>query len=380
MRARRAMLALLALLMPTACRKPAESPADAEAGPPAPTFVAAASKPLELPGLQLRLEAPENLAWTVDGDTLRLEAAGFPGASIRVVQTETIAAVGGGGRCDERLCRYVYTAPCRELTCEVRDPGEHVAFVPALCGSLRSTYQPPTTPAARVLSTGGTHGAECDERQLETTQALDGPIAELLPRIDACWQEHAGDDPAWTTGEVNVRLERRIEEGKERTYRLFAGLSGLEGDTTRLQECLDGVILPLRGRLPAIVDADCTFAWDHRFLLDRTPSCPPPGRQFTLPADAGAAPDDGGAEPTDRRAAPRADAGVATAEEEAGPTDAGTEAADEATEPTDAGTDEAGEATGPDDAGTVPTDPGTVDAGVAAPVEEAGATPEGDTP
>ncbi len=292
MRASRANLATLAVLALAGCRKPAATPADAEAGSSAPTFVAAAFEPLELPELQLRLDVPANLERKVEDGNLRLWAEGFPGAEIRVTFTDRIGPTGGGGSCDERRCRYVYTAPCRELTCEVREPGEHVSFIPALCGSLRSTYQPPATPAARALSTAGTH-ADCDDRQLEATQALDGPIAGLLPEIDACWRAHAGDDPDWHTGEVNVRLERTIGEGLQRSYRLFAGLSGLEGDTAALQECLDGVIAPLRGHLPAISDADCTFAWDHRFLLGREPSCPPPGAPVARPDDGGTAPDDG---------------------------------------------------------------------------------------
>lgn len=300
MRAARASLGMVAVLALAGCRKPAEVPADgADDGPSRPTFVAGAFKPLELPELGLRLELPSNLEWKVEDGALALWADGFPGASIVVTHTDAVSTVGGGGGCDERLCRYVYTAPCRELTCEVRDPGDHVSFVPALCGSLRSTFVPPRTAAARALSTGGT-SAECDDRQLETTQALDGPIAELLPAIDACWRERAGDDPAWNTGEVNVRLERTIDEGQQKTYRLFAGLSGLEGDTTRLQECLDGVIAPLRGHLPAIIDADCTFAWDHRFLLGREPACPPRGA-------AAAAPDAGGDETADGGDRPAAD-------------------------------------------------------------------------
>ena len=292
MRASRAMIAAVAVLALAGCRKPAETPAAAEAGPPGPTFVAAAFEPLELPELQLRLELPANLEWQLEDGGLRLRADGFPGAELRVTPTDRIGPTGGGGGCDERRCRYTYTAPCRELTCEVREPGEHVSFIPALCGSLRSTYQPPAAPAARVLSTAGTH-ADCDDKQLETTQALDGPIAALLPEIDACWREHVGDDPSWNTGEVNVRLERTIGEGLQRSYRLFAGLSGLEGDTAALQECLDGVIAPLRGRLPAISDADCTFAWDHRFLLGREPSCPPPGAPAAGPDGGGTVPADG---------------------------------------------------------------------------------------
>lgn len=292
-----------------ACRQPAAPPPDADAAPPAPAFVAAAFRTLEIPELELRLEAPENLAPVVEGDTLRLTADGFPGVSIRAVRTGTTAGSGGGGRCDERRCRYEYDAPCRRLTCEALEPGENVSFLPALCGSLRSTYQPPRSPVVRPLSTGGNH-SNCDDRQIELTLALDGPIAQLLPQFDACWREHAADDPAWTTGEVNVRLERKIGEGTERSYRLSADLSGLEGETTDLQRCLDAAVQPLRGRLPAIVDADCSFALDHRFLLDRAPTCPATGEAAAAEPDGGGAGSGPGrdAAPVDDTAA-RAEAG-----------------------------------------------------------------------
>jgi len=284
----RPLLPLLLAPAITACRQPAPPPPHADAPPPPPAFVAAPFHTLEVPELELRLETPENLAPHVEGDTLRLAADGFPGVSIRVAHTDSIAGSGGGGQCDERRCRYEYTAPCRTLTCEAPDPGENVSFLPALCGSLRSTYQPPRSPAVRPLSTGGHHD-NCDDRQVELTLTLDEPIARLLPQLDACWREHAADDPAWTTGEVNVRLERKTGEGTERSYRLSADLSGLEGDTAELQRCLDAAVQPLRTRLPAIVDADCSFALDHRFLLDRIPTCPPP-------TDATAEPEpDGGA-------------------------------------------------------------------------------------
>lgn len=290
MRAGRAIATLSVLPVLAGCRKPAEAPPVVDAVPPAPAFVAAPFRTLDVPELDLRLEAPANLVSRLEGDTLRLTAEGFPGASVRVTRTESAAAVGGGGRCDERSCRYEYSAPCRRLTCEVSEPGEHVSFIPALCGSLRSTYQPQQAPAVRPLSTGGSY-ANCDDRQVELAQTLDRPIADLLPRIEACWRDHAGDDPAWTAGEVDVRLERTVGEGMERSYRLLAVLSGLEGDTATLQGCLDAAVQPLRSRLPAIVDADCTFAWDHRFLLGRETVCPASGEE------AAAAPDGGGTGP-----------------------------------------------------------------------------------
>jgi hypothetical protein len=164
---------------------------------------------------------------------------------------------------------------------------------------------------------------------------------------------------------VNVRLERTIGEGLERSYRLFAGLSGLEGDTTRLQECLDGVIAPLRGRLPAIVDADCVFAWDHRFLLGREPTCPPPDQQLTLPPDAGTPPADAETAPGGGRTA-RADAGTPPLEEEPGPLDGGPPPADAETAPIDTA--------------AAPTDAAAPDGGADAPPADAAPTPEGDTP
>ena len=271
-----------------ACRQPTPPPPDADAPPPPPTFVAGPFRTLDLPELELRLEAPENLVPHVDGDTVRLVADGFPGVTIRVTRTDSIDGSGGGGRCDERRCRYEYVAPCRTLTCEAPDPGENVSFLPALCGSLHSTYQPPRSPVVRPLSTGGHHD-NCDDRQVELTLTLDDPIARLLPQLDACWREHAANDPDRSTGEVNVRLERNIGEGTERSYRLSADLSGLEGDTAELQRCLDAAVQPLRTRLPAIVDADCSFAVDHRFLLDHTPTCPP-----AAPATAEPSEPDGG--------------------------------------------------------------------------------------
>ena len=48
-------------------------------------------------------------------------------------------------------------------------------------------------------------------------------------------------------------------------------LSGLEADTTALEECLDAVAAPLRAALPAVTDADCAFGFDHSFALTREP-------------------------------------------------------------------------------------------------------------
>jgi len=263
----------LAVASTPACRKQEQAPpAAADVPPPPPAFVPGPMTTLEVPELGLRLDAPDNLQHGIDGSTLTLSAPGFPAVTIRVEHSEQTAASGGGGGCTKGGCSFFRDAPCRRIVCEAQDTGEFEPILPGICGSVQSTFVPVSPPAVRPLSTSGLT-TNCDEAQVTSSQGLDPQIVGLLPELDACWKARAADNEAWKSGEVDVRLERAVTAEGGATYGLRAVLSGLEGDPAKLQGCIDALVAPLRGHLPAIIDSDCSFAWDHRFALARDPSC-----------------------------------------------------------------------------------------------------------
>ena len=91
------------------------------------------------------------------------------------------------------------------MTCSASAAGDFATVIPAICGSLESTFVPAGIPVARALSTSGTH-SNCDETQLADSQSLDPQITDLLPAVEECWRTHADDDPDWRSGEATVRL------------------------------------------------------------------------------------------------------------------------------------------------------------------------------
>ncbi len=317
-----AFLALLAAAgVSSACRKAQQEPAPPPDVPlPPPAFVPGPLQTRTVDELRLELEAPDNVPATVADDTLTLSAPRFPDVTIRVRPTTVASGIGGGGGCARGDCRYEYVAPCRAIVCEAKSVGEFTSVVPAICGSIRSTFRPATDPTARALSTSGMQ-VNCDERQLANSQSLDPKIAELAPMIDQCWREHAADNKAWRTGEVNVRLERAITEDGKASYGLLVIVSGLEGNTTALQACFEAATTPLRGHLPVIGNAICAFGWDHRFILDRTPSCDREAEPESSDADAGTDADAADARPEARRRPDAQTEDAVPAEEE----DAGTD-------------------------------------------------------
>ncbi|MBI5500221.1 MAG: hypothetical protein HY907_08265 [Deltaproteobacteria bacterium] len=280
--ARTALVLAAAAALAGGCRGKDAGPPVPDAPDAPPAFVPGPLRELAFDSLRLRLRAPENLDARVEPQAVTLAATGFPPVTIRVEPTARASGSGGGGACRDGDCSFTRDAPCRRITCTATGAGEFVTVIPAICGSLESTFVPTAAPAARALSTGGTH-ADCDETQLAASQSLGPRIAALLPELDACWQAHAGDDPDWRSGEVTVRLARTILDDGRATYELTAVLSGLEGDRQNLQDCLDAAVAPLRGRLPVIGNAVCAFAWDHRFALAREPAC---AREAPPPVDA----------------------------------------------------------------------------------------------
>ncbi|MBI5489773.1 MAG: hypothetical protein HY905_20735 [Deltaproteobacteria bacterium] len=329
--ARGSALAALALasaaMLAAGCRGKDAAPAASDASDAPPAFVPGPLRDLAFDSLRLHLRAPQNLDARVDGDVVTLDATGFPPVTIRVESTPQASGSGGGGACRDGSCSFTRDAPCRRMTCTAAGAGEFVTVIPAICGSLESTFVPAGIPAARALSTGGTH-TNCDETQLAVSQSLAPKIAGLLPAIDECWRAHADDDPAWRSGETTVRLARSIQDDGRATYELSAVLSGLEGDKKNLQDCLDATVAPLRGHLPVIGNAVCAFEWDHRFALAREPSC---AREASLPDATADATDDAPDAPPDaeRPARVRSDAAARPPE----PQPAANEPPDAPTEP-----------------------------------------------
>jgi hypothetical protein len=317
-----AFVALLAAAaVSSACKQAQQEPAPSpDVPPPPPAFVPGPLEALAVDELRLALEAPDNVQATAAGGTLTLSANGFPDVTIRVESTTAATGIGGGGGCAHGECRYEYVAPCRRILCEAQAVGEYTSVVPAICGSIRSTFRPAVDPAARALSTSGMQ-VNCDERQLANSQSLDPKIAELEPMIDECWREHAADNKAWRTGEVNVRLERAITADGKASYGLLVIVSGLEGSTTALQACFEAATTPLRGHLPVIGNAICVFGWDHRFLLDRTPTCDREAEPESSDGDAGTDADAADARPEARRRADAETADVAPTGDEDGAVD-----------------------------------------------------------
>jgi hypothetical protein len=267
------VILLLACAAAGACHKgDAGPPPEPDVTPGPPPFGPGPLRDIVVEPLRIRLVAPDNLDQAVGADTLTLSAQGFPEVVIRVERNEQVSWSGGGGGCREGDCSFERMAPCRRITCTAKGAAAFTGVLPAICGSIESTFEPATPPGARLLSTSGLQ-KNCDEPALAASQSLDPAIAGLLPEIDACWKKHAGDNPAWRSGEVDVRLERALTEDGRATYGISAILSGLEGDLGSLQDCLDATIAPLRGHLPGIANAVCAFAWDHRFALARDPSC-----------------------------------------------------------------------------------------------------------
>jgi hypothetical protein len=267
------VILLLACAAAGACHKgDAGPPPEPDVTPGPPPFVPGPLRDIVVEPLRIGLVAPDNLEQTVGADTLTLSAQGFPEVVIRVERSEQASWSGGGGGCREGDCSFERMAPCRRITCTANGAAAFTGVLPAICGSIESTFEPATPPGARALSTSGLQ-KNCDEPALAASQSLDPAIAGLLPEIDSCWKKHAGDNPAWRSGEVDVRLERALTEDGRATYGISAILSGLEGDLGSLQDCLDATIVPLRGHLPGIGNAVCAFAWDHRFALARDPSC-----------------------------------------------------------------------------------------------------------
>jgi hypothetical protein len=317
-----AFVALLAAAgVSAACKQAQQEPAPSpDVPPPPPAFVPGPLAALAVDELRLALEAPDNVQSTVADGTLTLSAGGFPDVTIRVESTTVAMGIGGGGGCARGECRYEYVAPCRRIVCEAKSVGEYTSVVPAICGSIRSTFRPATDPTARALSTSGMQ-VNCDERQLANSQSLDPKIAELGPMVDECWREHGADNKAWRTGEVNLRLERAITDDGKASYGLLVIVSGLEGNTAELQACFEAATTPLRGHLPAIGNAICVFGWDHRFLLDRTPTCDREAEPESSDDDAGTDADAADARPEARRRADAETADVAPTGDEDGALD-----------------------------------------------------------
>lgn len=265
---------VVATVLATAgCRRDAAPPPPGDVVEARPAFEPDPFRTVDLLDLGLTVDVPGNVEIVHQENRALLRADGFPVTTISVEATGDPGPGGSSGRCELDECRYDRVEPCRRIVCGADLVGEFQPLVTSICASIRSTFRAALEPQVRAVSAAGSI-ENCEENQIARAKSLDGPIADLLPWIAECWKAQSGQHSTWTAGQANVRLERAIDAETRRVqYGLGVYLSGLEGDTEALHQCIDAVVAPLKSSLPAIVDADCAFAFDHRFIMTREPTC-----------------------------------------------------------------------------------------------------------
>jgi hypothetical protein len=250
---------LLILVLVAACGGKSQP----DAAPP--KFVPGAPKPMEIAEAQIKLQAPANLEkLSADKTTVKLGAKGFPGElTLTVKETTSTSGTGTGSECTMDICKYTIMSPCREVECSGTGA---FAQLDAVCKSVESTFAPATKPSLSVMS--GAMAMNCEQADTDAAHGLDKAIEDLKPGIEACLADAKPADKA----EVNVRLETQFEP-KPAKLVLLTKLEGFQGDTAKLQACVEALVKPLEAQMPVIKKADCSVGFDHRFQIALEPVC-----------------------------------------------------------------------------------------------------------
>ena len=173
---------------------------------------------------------PTNVQAVKKGDTVRLEAAGFPTITVQALDTKEVRT--GDFLQTGTTIKRILWFPKRKLVCSCDTPGDFHDLVVKICKSLKNTKTVPRQPKAQVKKTK-------IEGEVANLDEFKKQVDGLLAATEACWKQYLAKRPKAVITSGSASLFLIVDEKGNRQTSKTVWVDGKKGDDEDLYQCFE---------------------------------------------------------------------------------------------------------------------------------------------